>query len=517
MAIDLFGFRFGRKNEKDLVQNSNKSFVEPEIYDGAQTIEESAAGGFFGQYVDFIGSSKTENDLTHKYRAMSLFPECDQAIEDIVNDAIIVGTNNRIVDINLDHTKLSDNSKEKVTAEFDNVLSLLNFNNKAYEIFKRWYIDGKLYYHIILHGDEKNEKNVRKGISELRAIDPVKIRKVRKVQKEQVRDENNRTTIPLVKNVQEFFLFTDTTPNTLTPTTASGIKIAKDAICYVTSGQVDSNTKRVVGYLHKAIRPLNMLRQIEDAVVIYRISRAPERRIFYIDVGNLPKQKAEQYLRDIMNRYRNKLVYNASTGEIRDDRKHMSMLEDYWIPRREGGRSTEITTLDGGQNLGEMEDVMYLQRKLFRALNVPLSRLETEAGFNLGRSTEITRDEIKFGKFIDRLRARFSHLFTNLLKIQLLTKGIMSESDWKNIEQNINYKFETDSHFTDLKEMEILKEKMDVMRELQEYTGTYFSKEYIKKKVLRFSEQELREIESQIEKEAQEEPQEESEEDLGEI
>ena len=516
MAIDFFGFKFGKKNETDLVQNSNKSFVEPDTYDGAQTIEESAAGGFYGQYVDFIGSAKTENDLTHKYRAMSLYPECDQAIEDIVNDAIILGSNNKVVDINLDHSKLSDNIKEKVSQEFDNILTLLNFNNKGYEIFKRWYIDGKLYYHIILHGDEKDEKSVRKGISEIRAVDPVKIRKVRKIQKEQIRDKDNRTTIPLVKNVEEFFLFTDTTPNTITPTQSSGIKIAKDAICYVTSGQVDSNTKRVVGYLHKAIRPLNMLRQIEDAVVIYRISRAPERRVFYIDVGNLPKQKAEQYLRDIMNRYRNKLVYNASTGEIRDDRKHMSMLEDFWIPRREGGRSTEITTLDGGQNLGEMEDVIYLQRKLFRALNVPLSRLETEAGFNLGRSTEITRDEIKFGKFISRLRARFSTLFNNLLKVQLISKGIISENDWKALDQQLKYTFQTDSHFTDLKDMEILKEKMDVMRELQEYVGTYFSKEYIKKNILRFSEEELREMESQIEKEAQAEPQE-QEDDLGEI
>tara|TARA_R110002074_G_scaffold174265_3_gene337261 strand:+ start:61 stop:1611 length:1551 start_codon:yes stop_codon:yes gene_type:complete len=516
MAIDFFGFKFGKKNETDLVQNSNKSFVEPDTYDGAQTIEESAAGGFYGQYVDFIGSAKTENDLTHKYRAMSLYPECDQAIEDIVNDAIILGSNNKVVDINLDHSKLSDNIKEKVSQEFDNILTLLNFNNKGYEIFKRWYIDGKLYYHIILHGDEKDEKSVRKGISEIRAVDPVKIRKVRKIQKEQIRDKDNRTTIPLVKNVEEFFLFTDTTPNTITPTQSSGIKIAKDAICYVTSGQVDSNTKRVVGYLHKAIRPLNMLRQIEDAVVIYRISRAPERRVFYIDVGNLPKQKAEQYLRDIMNRYRNKLVYNASTGEIRDDRKHMSMLEDFWIPRREGGRSTEITTLDGGQNLGEMEDVIYLQRKLFRALNVPLSRLETEAGFNLGRSTEITRDEIKFGKFVSRLRARFSTLFNNLLKVQLISKGIISENDWKALDQQLKYTFQTDSHFTDLKDMEILKEKMDVMRELQEYVGTYFSKEYIKKNILRFSEEELREMESQIEKEAQAEPQE-QEDDLGEI
>ena len=499
------------------LQNSNKSFVEPDAYDGAQTIEETAAGGFFGQYVDFLGSAKTENDLTHKYRAMSLYPECDQAIEDIVNDAIILGSDNKVVDINLDHSKLSDNIKEKIANEFTNILTLLNFNNKGYEIFKRWYIDGKLYYHIILHGDEKDEKGIRKGISEIRAVDPVKIRKVRKVQKEQIRDKDNRTTIRLVKNVEEFFLFTDTTPNTLTPTNSSGIKIAKDSICYVTSGQVDSNSKRVVGYLNKAIRPLNMLRQIEDAVVIYRISRAPERRIFYIDVGNLPKQKAEQYLRDIMNRYRNKLVYDASTGEIKDDRKHMSMLEDYWIPRREGGRSTEITTLDGGQNLGDMEDVTYLQRKLFSALNVPLSRLESESGFNLGRSTEITRDEIKFGKFVSRLRARFSILFTNLLKVQLISKGIISENDWKVLEQQLHYKFQTDSHFVDLKDMEILKEKMDVMREIQDYVGVYFSKEYIKKSILRFSDEELREMDRQMEEEAKQEPQEQSEDDLGEI
>jgi hypothetical protein len=509
MPLDIFGFSIGRKTDKKL-KNANKSFVEPDIYDGAHTLEDTAAGGFFGSYVDFLGTAKTENDLVGKYRAMSLFPEVDQAIEDIINDAIVVGPQNKIVDINLDHTNLSDTIKQKVNTEFDNIISLLDFNNKGYEIFKRWYIDSKLYYHIIFSGDD--QESIRKGISEIRAVDPIKIRKIRKVTKEK-KGGGDPTSIPLVKNVEEFFLFTDTTPNTLTPTNSSGIKINKDAICYVNSGVIDSNTRRVMGYLHKAIRPLNMLRQIEDAVVIYRISRAPERRIFYIDVGNLPKQKAEQYLRDIMNRYRNKLMYNASTGEIRDDRRHMSMLEDYWIPRKEGGKSTEITTLDGGQNLGEMEDVLYLQRKLFRALNVPLSRLESEAGFNLGRSTEITRDEIKFSKFINRLRSKFSGLFTSLMKIQLLSKGIVSNNDWKLLEQQIKYKFQTDSYFQDLKEMEILKERMDVMREVQEYVGTYFSKEYIKKKVLNFTDDELLEIESQMQQESQEEPKEEDSEE----
>jgi len=514
MPLDIFGFSIGRKTDKK-IENAGKSFVEPDIYDGAHTLEDTSAGGFFGSYVDFLGTAKTENDLVGKYRAMSLFPEVDQAIEDIVNDAIVVGPQNKIVDINLDHTKLSDTIKQKVSKEFEHIISLLDFNNRGYEVFKRWYIDSKLYYHIIFSGED--EESIKKGISEIRAVDPIKIRKIRKVTKEKVgtHGTNDPTSMPLVKSVEEFFLFTDTTPNTLTPTNSSGIKINKDAICYINSGVIDSNTKRVMGYLHKAIRPLNMLRQIEDAVVIYRISRAPERRIFYIDVGNLPKQKAEQYLRDIMNRYRNKLMYNASTGEIRDDRKHMSMLEDFWIPRKEGGKSTEITTLDGGQNLGEMEDVLYLQRKLFRALNVPLSRLETEAGFNLGRSTEITRDEIKFGKFISRLRSKFASVFTNLLKIQLISKGIVSTNDWKLLEQQIKYKFQTDSYFQDLKEMEIMKEKMDVMRELQEYVGTYFSKEYIKKKVLNFTDEELLEIDGQIQKEAQEEPEEEgSEEDL---
>jgi|TARA_R110000824_G_scaffold189398_1_gene370855 hypothetical protein len=508
MPIDIFGFSIGKKTDKKLEQ-VNKSFVEPDIYDGAHTLEDTSAGGFFGSYVDFLGTAKTENDLVGKYRAMALFPEVDQAVEDIVNDAIVVGPHNRVVDINLDHTKLSDNIKQKVTNEFEYVISLLDFNNRGYEVFKRWYIDGKLYYHIILHGEDA--ESIRRGISEIRAVDPVKIRKIRKVTKEKSRTDP--TAVPLIKNIEEFFLFTDTTPNSLTPTNSSGIKIDTGAICYVNSGVIDSNTKRVMGYLHKAIRPLNMLRQIEDAVVIYRISRAPERRIFYIDVGNLPKQKAEQYLKDIMNRYRNKLMYNASTGEISDGKDHLSMLEDYWIPRKEGGKSTEITTLDGGQNLGEMEDVLYLQKKLFRALNVPLSRLETESGFNLGRSTEITRDEIKFSKFVSRLRSKFAALFTGLLKVQLISKGIVSSVDWKTIEQQIKYKFQTDSYFQELKEMEILKEKMDVMRELQEYVGTYFSKEYIKKKVLNFTDEELLEIEGQIQTETQEEPKEESSEE----
>ena len=506
MAIDLFGFKFGKKNDNDLVQNSNKSFVEPDAYDGAQTIEETAAGGFFGQYVDFLGSAKTENDLTHKYRAMSLYPECDQAIEDIVNDAIILGSDNKVVDINLDHSKLSDNIKEKIANEFTNILTLLNFNNKGYEIFKRWYIDGKLYYHIILHGDEKDEKGIRKGISEIRAVDPVKIRKVRKVQKEQIRDKDNRTTIRLVKNVEEFFLFTDTTPNTLTPTNSSGIKIAKDSICYVTSGQVDSNSKRVVGYLNKAIRPLNMLRQIEDAVVIYRISRAPERRIFYIDVGNLPKQKAEQYLRDIMNRYRNKLVYDANTGEVRDDRNHMSMLEDFWLPRREGGRGTEITTLPGGSNLGEIDDIQYFQKKLYKSLNVPISRMESDNGFSLGRASEITRDELKFTKFVQRIRKKFVPMFTDILKTQLLLKGVIAPEDWPLIQEHVQYDFLQDGHFAELKDAELLNDRIQALDGIQSYIGTFFSKEYVLKKVLRMNDSEIDNMRVQINKELEIDP-----------
>jgi hypothetical protein len=512
MAIDFFGFSLGKKaEEKKEEKKKPPSFVEPNSYDGTYTMD-GVQGGFFGSYVDFLGIIKSENDLISKYRGMSLYPEVDQAIEDITNESIVYGHNGRAVDINLDNTNLSDKIKSKVAKEFENVLTLINFSNKGSDIFRRWYVDSKLYYHMIFH-EGNDPETIKRGLKELRPIDPVKIRKIRKVQKGNLRSvvDGGQDNIPVVKKVEEFFLFTDTTQNTITPTPTSGMKISVDAICYVPSGVVDATSKRVIGYLHKAIRPMNMLRQIEDAVVIYRISRAPERRIFYIDVGNLPKQKAEQYLRDIMNRYRNKITYDAATGEIKDDRRHMSMLEDYWIPRREGGKGTEITTLDGGQNLGEMEDVMYLQKKLYRALNVPISRLESESGFNLGRSTEITRDEVKFAKFIEKLRSRFNYLFLNILKIQLIAKGIILESEWNVLEQQIMFKYQKDSYFSELKELEIMKDKMEILRDMQEYVGVYFSKEYIKKEVLHQTDEDILKIESQIQKESASEPQEEGE------
>ena len=499
MPLDLFGFTIGRRGKESpqpttFESDSNKnstSFVAPDEYDGSMTIE---AGGVFGTYIDFAGSIKNDNDYVRRFRSMSLFPEVDMAITDISNDAIVMDDDKKPIQIKLSETNLSDNIKRKVEDEFKNILYLLNFNNRGYEIFRRWYVDSKLYYHIII-----DEDNPKKGIKELRPIDPVKINKVRTVNKEPMK--KNGITVPMVTGVEEFFLYVETDKTSLYQTSTQGLKISPDSICYVHSGQIDSGSKKVIGYLQKAIRPMNMLRQIEDAVVIYRISRAPERRIFYIDVGNLPKQKAEQYLKSIMNRYRNKITYNETTGEIEDDRRHMNILEDYWLPRREGGRGTEISTLDGGQNLGEMEDVLYLQKKLYRSLNVPPSRLEAENGFNMGRSAEITRDEVKFSKFIDRLRMRFSDLFLTLLRSQLILKGIIRQEDWERIYQDISFKFKTDSYFQELKENEMLKERAEMLRDMDDYIGKYYSIEYIRKKVLNQTDEEIYEIDQQIQSE----------------
>jgi len=501
MPIDLFGFTIGKKGKdqstlSDTGSNKNiASFVAPDDYDGSLAIE---AGGVFGTYVDFTGTVKTEIDYIRRFRSMALFPEVDMAITDIANDAIVLDEEKKPISIELAETNLSDNIKGKIEEEFKNILYLLNFNNKGYDIFRRWYIDSKLFYHIII-----DESNPKKGIKELRPIDPTKINKVRKIEKETVKKGD--MSVPIVKDVEEFFLYVETDKNSLYQTSTNGLKISIDSICYVHSGQIDSGSKKVIGYLQKAIRPMNMLRQIEDAVVIYRISRAPERRIFYIDVGNLPKQKAEQYLKGIMNRYRNRISYNDTTGEIEDERRHMNILEDYWLPRREGGRGTEISTLDGGQNLGEMEDVLYLQKKLYRALNVPPSRLEAENGFNMGRSAEITRDEVKFSKFIDRLRMRFTELFLNLLKTQLILKGVIKQEDWDRIYQDISFRFKTDSYFQELKENEILKERAEMLRDLEDYVGKYYSTEYIRKRVLHQTDEEIKEIDEQIQSEKESE------------
>jgi len=492
MPIDLFGFSIGRKGkipprpqENSSGSTNLKSFVPPDMDDGATIVE---GGGFYGSYIDFDGSIKSDIDLINKYRDMSLHPEVEIAVDDIVNDAIVYDEKRSPVEIILDDVDYSESIKSKIQTEFDEVLRLLKFKEKGYDIFRRWYVDSRIYYHIMI-----DDSSSKKGIQELRTIDPTRIRKVKKVEKKPKGQGISRFDV--VDNVEEFYIYNEIDRNAIA---TEGIKVAPDSICYVHSGMFDATRKRVFGFLQKAIKPLNQLRMIEDAVVIYRISRAPERRIFYIDVGNLPKNKAEQYLRDIMNRYRNKLVYDASTGEIRDDKRHMSMLEDYWLPRREGGRGTEISTLDGGQNLGEMEDVEYFKKKLYGSLNVPSSRLEAENGFNMGRSAEITRDELKFFKFIDRLRNRFSDLFNQLLRNQLVLKGIITEEDWVNIKENVTYRWLKDSYFSELKEGEILKERLDMLSQVNEYIGKYYSIEWVRKNILRQSEEDVKLIDGQM-------------------
>ena len=500
MAFELFGFRIGRPdstNRDDRV----RSFAPPAQDDGALEI---ASGGSYGTYVDLEGTAKTEGELVTRYREMSLQPECEYAIDDICNEAIINSEKEPTTQIVLDRTKLPENIKATIREQFDVVVKLLDFENIAYEIFKKWYVDGRLYYHIMI-----DEKNPRGGIQELRYVDPRKIRKVREPRKQR---KDRDTGADLDIGYQEYFLYSPRGLNNAN----QGIKVSPDSICHVTSGIMDQRAKLVLGYLHKAIKPLNQLRMLEDATVIYRLARAPERRIFYIDVGNLPKQKAEQYLRDMMVKHKNKLVYDASTGEVRDDRKFMTMLEDFWLPRREGGRGTEITTLPGGQNLGEMDDVEYFRRRLYKSLNVPVSRLETENQFNLGRSSEITRDEVKFSKLIQRLRSRFSHLFMDILETQLILKGITNRKDWKEIKANITFDYLEDNHFTELKEGELLENRMRLLGEVDQYVGKYFSAEYIRTNILRMSESDVIEIQKQIDREesetefeGEEEPQEE--------
>jgi hypothetical protein len=488
----LFGFEIKRATDN----NAPESFAPPIKDDGAVVVSE---GGVFGTYVDLEGTSRSEAELVTRYREMAHQPECESAIDDIVNEAI-VGDHTELVDIVLDDIEdMSDNVKELIRDEFDNVLRLLDFNSDGYDIFRRWYVDGRLYYHVIV-----DEKNIRKGIQELRYIDPRKIRKIKEMTK--AKDENQNTTVSKIKN--EYFVYNEKGflqkgyggPGA--DSTTKGIKISKDSIIHSVSGLTDANNKMVLSYLHKAIKPLNQLRTLEDAAVIYRISRAPERRIFYIDVGNLPKQKAEQYLRDMMVKHKNRLVYDAQTGEIRDDRKFMTMLEDYWLPRREGGRGTEITSLPGGQNLGEMDDVLYFQKKLYKSLGVPISRLETETGFSLGRSTEISRDEVKFQKLIDRLRNKFAYqLFHDILEKQLILKNIINSDDWKKINEKIFYDFQKDNHFSELLQSEITRERLQTIRDMDEYVGKYYSAEWVRKNVLMQTEEEIEEIDKQIERE----------------
>ena len=480
---ELFGFRFERM--KDV---GGEKFTLPASEDGTVEI---AGGGFFGQVLDTDGRERTEQDLVRRYRDIAQQPECDSAIEDIVNEGIVSNEMDQAVSIVLDRLPYPSKIKKKITEEFDEVLRLLDFDVKGHDIFRRWYVDGRMFYHKVI-----DKKSPRKGIQELRYIDPSKIKKVREVKKE----TKQGSSVDLIKKVEDYYLYND--KGLASHGTSQGVKIAPDSISYCPSGVIDQNKGHVLSYLHKAIKPVNQLRMIEDALVIYRISRAPERRIFYIDVGNLPKMKAEQYLKDVMNRYRNKLVYNASTGEIRDDRNHMSMLEDFWLPRREGGRGTEITTLPGGSNLGEIDDIVYFQKKLYRSLNVPISRMEAEAGFSLGRSTEITRDELKFTKFVQRLRKKFTALFTDILKTQLVLKGVISLEDWPKIKEHIQYDFLQDGHFAELKEAELLKDRLDVLQSVESYIGTFFSKRWAQKNVLNMTESEIDDMQKEMNKEA---------------
>jgi hypothetical protein len=480
---DLFGFSITRKKQE---QDPKQNFTTPQADDGTTTV---AAGGYFGSYLDMEGTAKNEADLVRRYREISLHPECDQAIEDICNEAIVSSEEKDSVRVTLENIPFGNEVKKRIDEEFLNVLKLMNFSTKGFEIFKRWYVDGRIFYQKII--DRETPKN---GITELRYIDPRKIKKVRELKK-----MRSTVDLSLTNDYEEYFMFNE--KGVAGSTSGSGVRIAADTIAFCSSGLVDQNKNMILSYLHKAIKPVNQLRMIEDAVVIYRIARAPERRIFKIDVGNLPKQKAEQYLRDVMARYRNKLVYDANTGEIRDDRSYMNMLEDYWLPTREGGRGTDITTLPGGQNLGEMADIEYFQKKLYRSLNVPVSRLEPATGFSMGRSTEITRDELKFTKFVQRLRKKFTELFNDFLKTQLVLKGVISIDDWPVIQANIQYDFLQDGHFAELKESEMLKERVALADGLEKYVGKYFSQEYIRKFVFKQSEKEIKDLDRQISKE----------------
>ena len=487
--MQLFGFEIKKTAAEDL-EAINLQAIVPQNQEDAVT--EIAPGGIYGTYLDLEASAKNEADLVTRYREMVMQPECDQAVDDVINDAIIMDRNVYPVEIILDNTELPLRVKKLVREEFNNILTTLDFGNRGYEIFKRWYVDGRLYYQIVI-----DKEKPRDGIKQLRYIDPRKIRKMR----EQKPIVDQKTGIEEFPSVREFYVYS---PKGFSNNN-QGVKIAPDSICYVPSGLVDSRNKMVLGHLHKAIKPLNQLRMLEDAVVIYRLSRAPERRIFYIDVGNLPKLKAEQYLRDMMVKHKNKLVYDASTGEVRDDRRHMTMLEDFWLPRREGGRGTEITTLPGGQNLGEMDDVLYFQKKLLKSLNVPISRLEAEVNFNIGRSTEISRDEVKFQKFINRLRNKFSELFDNLLEIHLALKGVMTRSEWLEVKNSLSYNYATDNMFEELKQSEIMTERLRLLGEIDPLVGKYFSMTWVRKNVLHMSEEDIQQIQKEIDVERDDE------------
>ena len=487
-GVTLFGFEIKRK--KDTSQEKLQSIVPPTDQDGAGYV--TAAGAHYGTYVNLGGEDHAKDNLQNirQYRAVATHPEVDAAVEDIVNESVISGEGESSISLTMDKVEgLSESLKKQINEEFDNVVSMLNFNDLGHDIFRRWYVDGRIYHHLVV-----DEKNLKLGIQEIRPVDATKIRKVKEVKKK----KDPVTGASLIDNVNEFYIYQEKPGGT-----NQGVKLSTDSVSYVTSGLLDVDRKRVVSHLHKALKPINQLRMMEDSLVIYRLARAPERRIFYIDVGNLPRGKAETYMKDIMARYRNKLVYDADTGKIRDDRKHMSMLEDFWLPRREGGRGTEISTLPGGENLGQIDDIVYFQKRLYRSLNVPINRLEQEAQFSLGRSTEISRDEVKFQKFVDRLRNRFGMLFTEILKKQLIMKGLITEEDWNQWKNDIAIDYIRDNHFTELKDAELLANRLQTLDQVQQYVGEFFSKEYVMKNILMLDDDGMKQMKDQIAQETQ--------------
>ena len=494
---ELFGFSIKRKTSEENV--NIPSFVRPDAEDGS--IDIAATGTAASSYLDLAGSARSEAELVQKYRSMLQQPEVAQAVDDIVNEAISISSDDKVVECVTDDVDLADNIKKRIREEFDTVLKLLDFSSTGYDTFQKWYVDGRINYHVMI-----DVKQPRKGIQELRYIDPRKIRKVREFDNK-TQGSNGQDGRFLTKQVKnEYYIFSEKgflgqAGNQIGQqgNELSGLKIAKDSIVHANSGLFNETNSLIVSNLHKANKPLNQLRMMEDAVVIYRISRAPERRIFYIDVGNLPKMKAEQYLRDMMTKHKNRLVYDAATGDVKDDRKHMSMTDDFWLPRREGGKGTEITTLPGGQNLGELDDVLYFQKRLFKSLNVPISRMETDTGFSLGRATEISRDEIKFSKFISRLRSRFSSLFDKILEKQLILKGIIKPEEWNDIQASIRYDFMQDNYFEELKESEVLRERLGMLRDIDEYVGKYYSADWVRKNVLMMNEDEIEQMRDEIE------------------
>ena len=489
---NLFGFEIRRAEDPIKKQEEQPSFAAPVADDGAVVV---AAGGSYGTAIDLMGAARTEAELVTKYREMSMHPEVEKALDDIVNESIIVEDDQDIVAIDLDDTKLSTNIKKLITQEFDNILQLLDFNNSAFEIFRRWYIDGRMYYHIVIDITKPQE-----GVKELRYVDPRKLRKIREVKRKRDKKNNQVTT---QETVQEYFIynekgFQNKAGEVGTATAVQGVKIALDSIVHVTSGLLDPNNTVVLSHLHKAIKPLNQLRSLEDAAVVYRISRAPERRIFYIDVGNLPKMKAEQYLRDMMTRFKNKIVYDATTGEVRDDRKFMTMLEDFWFPRREGNRGTEITTLPAGQQLGEMGDIEYFQKKLYESLNVPVSRLQSDGTFNFGgQDAEVSRDEMKFSKFVDRVRSRFNSLFLQALEKQLVLKNIMTEEDWKTIKNVINFRYAKDNYYDQQKNASVIRDRLSTLAQIQPFIGTYYSNTWVRKNILHQTDEDIEQMDEE--------------------